>query len=685
MAVLFLLTVTYTRAQIQFIAPLSGSKYHNPERNIIIRPGALINLSSVQPYLFQIKGSLSGEHEFKLNVALDSKTIVLNPLVPFSYGEEVTVTLQQGVKQADGKTIEPYSFSFFIHRQYTPEEQQRMVELRNKSLEEEFIDPKQQDITSNRTANPYYSILKNTTPASGNVFFSNFSFLGYDTQRLWIIKNSGDSVYSLKSNSKGFDWKLNFNHYLTSYASVGYDEFDSNYVKIKTFNPANGYSADVHEFLIYPDGHHYMLTVDNEIVDMTVYDPSYQPEALVIGNAIQEFDANDNLIFEWRTIDHIDVPEALHENLANGSIDATHANSMDEDTDGNLIVSFRHLDQVDKINVNNGSFIWRLGGVKNQFTFTNDPAQFNYQHHCLRIANGNITLFDNNVWGTPDLCYAKEYQLDEVKKKATLVWSYNRPAVNGVSMTSFAMGSVQRQSNGNTLIGWGKIPLDSGLPSMTEVDANNNIVWEMEYDPTYYDITYRALRYNWNPCARPSTQLLNTSNIATTSAKLNWNDATGAVKYYVEYRKKGNTNWTSVKISSTKHSYTVTGLSAGKNYEWHVQTWCDKNGNKKSNFTPIITFKTDAQKVIDETGFNDISIYPNPAHDFMHLRWTANNENTTSAIITDVAGRILKSWNLKCSYGENDQTISLTDISPGIYFIKVLTPDQQQLQKIVIE
>lgn len=38
--------------------------------------------------------------------------------------------------------------------------------------------------------------------------------------------------------------------------------------------------------------------------------------------------------------------------------------------------------------------IWILGGRRNQFVFTND-LRFSRQHDIRRLANGNITLFDN--------------------------------------------------------------------------------------------------------------------------------------------------------------------------------------------------------------------------------------------------------------------------------------------------
>ena len=72
--------------------------------------------------------------------------------------------------------------------------------------------------------------------------------------------------------------------------------------------------------------------------------------------------------------------------------------------------------------------------------------------------------------------------MDEVNKMATLTWYYQHPDVAAHKVFGRATGNVQRLSNGNTMINWGTIWWDFGIPNMTEVDANKNIVWEMTFD-----------------------------------------------------------------------------------------------------------------------------------------------------------------------------------------------------------
>src|SRR4030095_4637393 len=104
------------------------------------------------------------------------------------------------------------------------------------------------------------------------------------------------------------------------------------------------------------------------------------------------------------------------------------------------------------------------------------------------------------------------------------------------------MGNVQRLPNGNTLIDWGYVP-GTWTPDITEIDSNENIVWEMRFTDSTDDVTYRAHRYEWNPCARPSSGLMSVSDITFTTATLHWSPANGATQYLVEYRAVGNEIW----------------------------------------------------------------------------------------------------------------------------------------------
>jgi hypothetical protein len=232
------------------------------------------------------------------------------------------------------------------------------------------------------------------------------------------------------------------------------------------------------------NGHVLLMSYDARTVAMDAIVPGGSPAATVLGLIIQELDQAKNVVFQWRSWDHIPITDS-EQDLLSSYIDYVHGNALESDTDGNIILSSRHLSEITKINRETGDIIWRWGGKENQFTFINDTLHFSYQHAVRRIANGHITLFDNGNGHTPPTTRALEYAVDEQNKIATLVWSYqDTPAV-----VSPAMGYVQRLANGNTLIGWG-----AANPTVTEVMPSGQKVFEMTFPVNVY--SYRVFRFD---------------------------------------------------------------------------------------------------------------------------------------------------------------------------------------------
>jgi hypothetical protein len=129
--------------------------------------------------------------------------------------------------------------------------------------------------------------------------------------------------------------------------------------------------------------------------------------------------------------------------------DLDHPNSIDFDLDGGLIVSYRNLSAVIKVNIRTHQFVWQLGGTHNQFKFVDDPlGGFDSQHTARILPNGHLLIFDNGWTHSPPASRAVEYALDVAHKTATMVWQYYpSPRI----FNDFT-GSAQRLANGNTLV-----------------------------------------------------------------------------------------------------------------------------------------------------------------------------------------------------------------------------------------
>jgi len=258
-----------------------------------------------------------------------------------------------------------------------------------------------------------------------------------------------------------------------------------------TLAASDGLNADYHDFRLLSDGSYFILSYDSITVDMSELVENGNPQATIRSvPVIEEFNAEHELVMEWNGWDNLNIADYTHLNLTAPEFTWMHVNSIEIDYDNNILISDRRSDDVIKFDRLNGQVIWYLGGPLSDFTILNDPfGGFSKQHDARRLDNGNILLFDNGNNHNPPVSRAVEYEINEEDYTATMVWEYIHPE----NYLALAMGSIQRLSNGNTLINWGTL---NGIGAViTEVDYEKNIVLEIIYPYIYH--SYKVRKSNW--------------------------------------------------------------------------------------------------------------------------------------------------------------------------------------------
>jgi hypothetical protein len=478
-----LLSYSYSNNKIVYLEPVPGANLVSTENNIIIGFDKPINVNEEDiKNSIIITGSTTKLHNGTVIICSDNKKILFKPTIPFAPDEAINVKLTGDLLKSISSGRKGFSYSFTTSPKKLPWDP-------IKSFKDEYqIGQNSSNNNDSPPPLPQLTVSIYNNPMRGDVFLSNFSFNIYPPY-LIIADNRGSMYWYMQRNFNCDDFKLQPNGHITFYDLGVYEhiEMDENYNTVNTYSCGNGYVTDGHELRLMSNGHAYVMAYDLEIVDMSKIVPGGNPHANVMGLIVQEIDVNKNVVFQWRSWDHFKITDAWHQKMDSSDIDAVHGNAIEIDNDSNIIISSRHLDEITKINHITGDIIWRFGGKNNQFTFIGDTLKFTYQHAIRRIANGDLTLFDNGNWHSPPFSRAVEYSLDEVNKTATVVWEYrHNPDIYG-----FAMGYVQRLSNGNTLIGWG-----TGNPSITEVKPDGTIVFEMSLPQG--GVSYRAYKFDWH-------------------------------------------------------------------------------------------------------------------------------------------------------------------------------------------
>ena len=421
---------------------------------------------------------------------------------------------------------------------------------------------------------PQIAVSINNNPDSGYIFLSTYTNeQPIINNYLMILDNLGEPIFFRKTNGYAHDFKVQPSGHLSYIEALSPNSqktayiMNNHYAIIDSFTSEN-YWMDNHEFQLLLNGNALLGARAYRTVDLSQIIEGGSPVAQVEDYIIQEIDQNKNIVFEWNSADYFELTDAPHIDLTSQHIYYVHANAIEIDTDGNILLSSRHMDEITKIDRQTGDIIWRLGGVNNEFTFLNDsldfqhsiPTPFCYQHDIRRLTNGNITIYDNGNYKHPKYSRMVEYQLDELNMTATLTWEYRDSLFN----YSPWMGNVQRLQNENIIGAWNMTDFPT---TIIEVGQDCTKTFELSIEEYFDDNNnkrgvwiYRAFRFDWEGTADKPYLWENTYD---NSFELNFVQfgENNVIQYYIYH---GLSQDMMSKIdSTTNNSYQISNINLG--------------------------------------------------------------------------------------------------------------------------
>jgi hypothetical protein len=304
------------------------------------------------------------------------------------------------------------------------------------------------------------------------------------------------------------------------YGSGSWVIADRSYRQIARVRAGHGLHADLHEMQLTPRGT--ALIGIYTPVDANLAEVNAPAGGKAMDSVIQEVDVRTGkVLWEWHSIDHV----ALGESYVNAPrdrkipMDYFHINSIDEDANGDLLVSARNAWALYKIDKRSGDVVWRLGGKRSDFAL-GPGVRFAWQHDARWQPDGTITLFDNE--STPkirDETRILTLAVDEPKRRVRLERALTHPD----HVLSDAEGNAQTLPGGAVMVGWGlgrrvsefgpdgKLRFDVKLPGDTD--------------------TYRGYRFPWTgrPAKRPVAAAERDGDHVTVYAS--WNGATEVTRW----------------------------------------------------------------------------------------------------------------------------------------------------------
>jgi outer membrane protein assembly factor BamB len=296
---------------------------------------------------------------------------------------------------------------------------------------------------------------------------------------------------------------------------------NSAYQVIRVIKPGNGYTPDLHEFLLSSSGSIAWLTAFNT-VGWNLKPEGGPKNGAVLDGIVQELDvATGNVLFEWHSLDHVPVQLSSVAYADTSAYDYFHVNAIVPLATGTILVSSRNTSTVYAIALPTGEVLWRLGGKQSSFKM-GSGASFALQHNPQMHGASTISIFDDEDNPPADAAArAILLKLNFKSRSATLERAYGH---KGLLVP--AQGNIQILANGDVLIGWGSGHYTS------EYSSSGKLLFDGYFGTSVS--SYRAYLYKWvgTPAAPPSIATAKDGSGGLT-VYASWNGSTQTRKWEV--------------------------------------------------------------------------------------------------------------------------------------------------------
>jgi Arylsulfotransferase (ASST) len=513
-------TLTAT-AQPVSVFPIPGGRVAAPQTQITFR-----GLPAARVGRLLVTGSRSGPHAGRLVADSDGKGASFLPAKPFVPGEVVTVATRLDIRGAPAGRFHftVASPAGSIPAMPLPAASRVPGDVLTFQSRPDLT-PAAVEVTQQAAG-----------AAPGDIFVTPQQ--GPTQNGLMILAGDGTLVWFRPVPAGNMAADLRVQQYLGqpvltwwqgySGAGVGAGEdeiYDSSYRQIAEVRAGNGLTADLHEFRITPQG----------TALITAYYPVYwdasalhgAKQQIVLDSVVQEIDIRTGLVlYQWDSLDHVPLSDS-YEAMPNGAghpFDYFHINSVQEQPNGDLLISARNTWAAYDVDHATGAVIWTLGGKNSSYKLGSD-ATFAFQHDVRLHTDSDptVTLFDDGA-GPPRVHSQSRgitVRLDAKNMTATLV----SEDVHSPALAASFEGNVQALSDGNSFVGWGQ------QPYFSEFNAQGQMVFDGRFVGA--NSSYRAYRFPWTGMPSGGPAVAASTSGGTTNVYVSWNGATQVASWRV--------------------------------------------------------------------------------------------------------------------------------------------------------
>ena len=246
----------------------------------------------------------------------------------------------------------------------------------------------------------------------------------------------------------------------------------------------HGYTADLHEFQIAPDG---TALIDAFVpVHMNLTSYGGPKNGTVYDCVIQRIDIRTNqVLWEWHALGHIPLSDSYAHPTSSQPWDYLHLNSIQQQPNNNLLISARNTWAVYLVGEGRGTIIWSAGGKHSSFKM-GTGANFEWQHDA-RLTGQILSVFDDGALPQVESqSSAKQIVLNRSAMTGTLQRTYT----HSPSLLAGSQGNAQTLPDNNLFVGWGS------QPDFSEYNTSGQQIFNGSFPLGV--TSYRAYRFPWS-------------------------------------------------------------------------------------------------------------------------------------------------------------------------------------------
>ena len=220
-------------------------------------------------------------------------------------------------------------------------------------------------------------------------------------------------------------------------------------------------------------------------------------------------------------------------------------------------------------------------------------------------------------------------------------------------------------ANGTTSLQWTL----SGLVATTSYD------WRVRTNCTSGNSSYTQTQFTTQAigsCSAPGG--LYASNIASSTAILNWSSVSGAFSYTVQYKPTSSGTWIYATSGTNSTFVNLYSLSANTTYDWRVYSSCSLTEISSYSYGQFTssgsgTTATKATVTATEVTVNPdfaINLFPNPAGDQLNV-WVDGVHKKTVIKVYNLMGKQV----MEQESGNTLTQLNISKLSAGLYLMHV--------------